>query len=119
MTKYTRSSIASDRVASGRPTLDSLRHLSLVQWNAILMGVLALLVVAFLVVVNRTTARTFDRRAAEDRITAIRADMQDLELKVHELRSLSRIQEAAQSQNMVTVGRVEYLAPTGSVAVKP
>lgn len=122
MTKYVRSPNRTEpRVLGVALLIVRLRSMSLPQWNLILLSILAVLIVAYFIAVNRTSTATFDKLGLEERISATRAANQELQLQTLEYRSLSRIREAAQAAGMVAVDTQEYLAPSGSgpVAVTP
>lgn len=87
--------------------------------NVILLTLLVFAGLSYLYYVNRTATGGFDIKGMESRIEVLQKDNKKLEVQAAQLQSLSTLEGANQSLQMVATTAIEYLpAVSSAVAVK-
>ncbi len=82
----------------------------------IILGIAVLLAgMAYLLSMNHSSTKGFEIKGLETRLQTLEEQNQRLELKVTELQSLSMIQEASKTMNMVAASSIEFAPAVGSV----
>lgn len=82
-------------------------------WNMLLAVVTVSCAIAYVVQVNRASARGFQLRDAETRVEGLRRDVTSLEDRVAMLSSYQAMTERATAMGFVAVDHVEFVNPAG------
>jgi hypothetical protein len=100
-----------------RPTLAV--HLPLSLWNAVLVGIVAVLGIWYLVQVNVTMSKNYQIRDAQNQVAAAETVARSNQIKLTELETVSNLTAQATALGMVPVGSVEYVTrPSSGVAFR-
>jgi len=87
--------------------------------NVLLLALLVFAGLSYLYYVNRTATGGFDIKGLENRIEVLQKDNKKLEIQAAQLQSLTTLEGASQSLQMVATTAIEYLpAVSSAVAIK-
>ena len=87
-------------------------------FNLIIIGLIIFSGATYLVQMNSLAIKGYKIEDLETKIAELKQEGESLELQVSELQSVKSIRDKVSQLNMVSEGRVEYLAPT-PVALAP
>lgn len=87
-------------------------------WNIIILVLISLVGVLYLGQINSMTIKGFKMKTLEEKQSAFKENIRKMELQIADLQSMQKIQERVKNLNMISVAKVEYVAPSGTVAVK-
>ena len=83
----------------------------LIGWNMLIAGLTFVLVIGYIVQVNRASARGFTIRDYEKKVETLRTDVMRFEDTIATLSSVQALTGRANTQGFVAVDRLEYVNP--------
>ena len=94
-------------------------RLPLSLWNTLLLGVVAMLIVWYLVEVNVTMSKNYQIRDLNKQVATAQSVARSNQVKLTELETVSNLTAQATAIGMVPVGSVEYVTrPVSGVAFR-
>ncbi|MDD5039966.1 MAG: hypothetical protein PHY34_02340 [Patescibacteria group bacterium] len=99
------------REKGARQTLAAFRRINL---TVVLFFLIVFAGFSYLYYINQTATGGFDIKGIENQITALEKQNVQLDLQAAELQSLSRLEEASASLDLVATTSIQYLPAQGS-----